>query len=146
MDYRRLGPEDVPQAVDFAVTGIRPHLYPSLRLSTDKVRASIEHFMRSDTDFHIAAFDGRRLVGGAAAAVYESPMFERCEATVMLFRATEQGVGAELFRRLRAWVDSDMRVRRVHFPQEFDASPAMSRLLRINGFRRAQIVCAYEKG
>lgn len=116
-----------------------------MRLSVEKVRAGIEHFIGSYSDFHLAAFDGDKIVGGIAMAVYESPMWERCEGVVMLCRATDPAAGRELFQTLRAWINNDMRIRRVHFPTEFDAPPAMTRLLRQYGFKRTQVVCAFEK-
>ena len=144
MDYRRIQPDDARQAAAFAIEGARPHLYP-MRFSPDKVQATIEHFMRSTSDFHLAAFDGDRIVGGIAAAVYESPWFERCDATVVMCRAVVPGVGRRLLAALRAWIDDDMRVRRAFFPLEFDADPRMQRLLARYGFSGTQTVCAYHK-
>lgn len=144
MDYRRIQPADIEQVEAFAVQGLRPELYP-MRLSAEKVKATIGHFMRSDRDFHLAAFDGDRMVGGLAAAVYESPWFERCDATVMMCRAVVPGVGRSLIAALKAWADDSPMVRRVFFPLEFDASPAMTRLIRRYGFTSTQTVCAYQK-
>lgn len=144
MEYRRITPADVAQVSAFAVEGLRPDLYP-MRFSPSKVQATIEHFMRSTGDFHLAAFDGDRLVGGLAAAVYESPWFERCDATVMMCRATAPGVGRRLIAALKAWVEDDMRIRRVFFPMEFDADPRMQRFLSRYGFTQTQVVCAYHK-
>ena len=144
MDYRRIQPGDVLQAEAFAIEGMRPELYP-MRLSRDKVRATIEHFMRSTSDFHLAAFDGERVVGGIAASVYESPWFERCDATVVMCRAVVPGVGRRLLAALKAWVVDDIRIRRAFFPTEFDADPRMQRLLARYGFTSTQTVCAYHK-
>lgn len=144
MEYRRIQPDDVPSVAQFAVEGMRPHLYP-MRLSPEKVKAHIEHFMRSTSDFHLAAFDGSRIVGGIAAAVYESPFWERCDATVVMCRAVVPGVGRRLIAALRAWIDDDMRVRRCMFPVEFDADPRMPRLLARYGFSGAQAVCVLQK-
>jgi hypothetical protein len=144
VDYRRIQPGDVLQVEAFAIEGMRPALYP-MRLSTDKVRATIEHFMRSTSDFHLAAFDGERIVGGIAAAVYESPWFERCDATVVMCRAVVPGVGRRLLAALKAWIADDLRVRRAFFPMEFDAEPRMQRLLARYGFNSTQTVCVYQK-
>jgi len=116
-----------------------------MRFSPDKVQATIEHFMRSTSDFHLAAFDGERIVGGIAAAVYESPWFERSDATVVMCRAVVPGVGRQLLASLRAWIDDDFRIRRVMFPTEFDARPGMQRLLQRFGFSRVSAVCTMEK-
>lgn len=132
------------QVQAFAVQGLRPELYP-MRLSAEKVTATIGHFMRSDRDFHLAAFDGDRMVGGIAAAVYESPWFERCDATVMMCRAVTPGVGRRLIAALKAWAEDSPMVRRVFFPLEFDADARMQRLLARYGFTSTQTVCAYQK-
>lgn len=116
-----------------------------MRLSPEKVHATIEHFMRSHSDFHLAAFDGERIVGGIAATVYESMFFERCDATVVMCRATLPGVGRRLIGALKEWADDDMRVRRVMFATEFDARPGMLRLLRSFGFSKVSAVCVMEK-
>jgi GNAT superfamily N-acetyltransferase len=145
MQFRRLQPGDIEQAQDFATQGLRPHLYPSLRLEPGKVRAALEHFASSTTDFHMAAVQGNRIVGGIAALVHENLWFERCDATVVMFRATVVGVGAALLAGLKAWADDTMRVRRVFLPLEFDARPGMQRLVRRYGFNRTQLMCAYQK-
>lgn len=144
MQFRRLQPQDFEQAQAFAIAGLRPELYP-MRLDPGKVRAAIEHFARSPTDFHLGAFEGDRMVGGIAATVHESPWFERCDATIVMFRATLAGVGAALLAGLRTWVDNDVRVRRVFMPLEFDARPGMRRLARRYGFNRTQLVCTFQK-
>jgi hypothetical protein len=144
MEFRRLIPEDLDQAQGFAIEGLRPELYP-MRLDTGKIRGALQHFMSSTTDFHLVALDGGRIVGGIAAAVYESPWFERCDAMVAMFRATVPGVGAALLAALRSWIDDSMRIRRVLFPLEFDARPGMQRLVRRYGFNRTQLVCVFEK-
>lgn len=144
IEYRRIQPADAEQAAAFAIQGMRPDLYP-MRLSREKVGATIEHFMRSTSDFHLAAFDGERVVGGIAAAVYESPWFERCDATVVMCRAIVPGVGRRLLAALKAWMDDDMRIRRAFFPLEFDADIRMLRLLARYGFGGSQVVCTYHK-
>lgn len=144
IEYRRIGPGDIDQAAAFAIAGMRPELYP-MRLSTAKIEATLQHFMQSTSDFHMAAFDGSRIVGGIAAAVYESPWFERCDATVVLCRATTPGVGRKLIASLKAWADDDFRVRRVMFPLEFDADTRMQRLLARYGFCSTQVVCTYQR-
>lgn len=145
MEYRRIEMADIEQAETFAIEGLRPHLY-SMVLDRSKVRATLEHFIASTQDFHLAAFDGDRIVGGIAAAVYESPWFERAEATVVMFRAVASGVGRELMARLTKWMDDNLLVRRLFMPLEFDASPAMQRLMRCWGFQSTQAVCVRYKG
>lgn len=145
MEFRRLHPNEAQAAAAFAIEGMRPGLYPDLILSHYKINAVIKHFMDSTTDFHLAAFDGDRIVGGIAAAAYESPWFERYEATVLLCRAVAPGVGARLLSALREWCDESLMIRRAFFPMEFDASPAMARLLRRYGFATTQTVCTYTK-
>lgn len=144
IEYRRIQPADAEQVAAFAIEGLRPDLYP-MRLSREKVNATIEHFMRSTSDFHLAAFDGERFVGGIAAVAHESPFFERCDATVVMCRAMLPGVGRNLVAALKAWADDDIRIRRVMFPMEFDARPGMLRLLRGMGFSRVSAICAMEK-
>ena len=144
MEYRRIHAGEVEQAQAFAIEGMRPHLYP-MHLDAGKVRGTINHFVSSWSDFHLAAFDNGKLVGGIAAAVYEAPFFERCDAMVIMFRATIPGVGRELMRRLLAWVDEQFHIRRVILPLEFDASPAMARLMRSFGFPIAQTMCVRYK-
>jgi hypothetical protein len=146
MEYRRIGPQDMDQVAAFAIDGMRPHLFPTLRLSPLKVQATIEHFMRSTTDFHLGAFDDGRVVGGIAAAVHESPWFERSDATVVMCRAVVPGVGRRLLAALKAWIADDIRIRRVFFPLEFDADVRMQRLLARYGFNSTQTVCVHHKG
>lgn len=146
MDYRRIQQGDVAQVAAFAIEGMRPQLFPGLRLSEAKVHATIEHFMRSTSDFHLAAFDGGRVVGGLAALAHESPWFERCDATVVMCRAIVPGVGRRLLSALKEWIDGDIRIRRAFFPLEFDADARMPRLLERYGFNSTQIVCAHHKG
>jgi len=145
IEYRRIQPADVEQVSAFAIEGMRPELYP-MRLSRPKVHATIEHFMRSTSDFHLAAFDGDRMVGGIAAVAHESMWFERFDATVVMCRAIVPGVGRRLIAALKAWIDDDIRIRRAMFPLEFDADARMQRLLSRYGFGGSQVVCIYHKG
>lgn len=130
---------------NFCIEGMRVHLYP-MRLSLAKVQAAVSHFMYSTSDFHLAAFDGPHVVGGIAAAVTESPWFERCDCTVVMFRAVVPGVGRKLLGAFRNWVDDDMRIRRAFVPLEFDADKRMQRLLARYGFSVTQTVCTHMKG
>lgn len=144
VEFRTITPDDVQQVSDYAITGLRPDLYP-MRLSPEKVRATIEHFMRSKSDFHLAAFESGVMVGGIAVAAHESMWFERCDATVVMCRATLPGVGQKLIAALKAWAAEDMRIRRVFFPLEFDADARMARLLSRYGFGVTQTVCVFQK-
>lgn len=130
-------PEDMETVYRFTVSGLRPHLYP-LVLSPEKVRAVIRHFVESPHDFHLAAFDGEEMVGGIAAAVTPMLWFERAQADVVMCRAVRAGVGRRLLGDMMAWARSDMRVKRVVFPLEFDAPRAMGRYLRTLGFEPPQ--------
>lgn len=145
IEYRRLQPSDAEAAAAFAIKGLRPDLYP-MRLAPAKVDAAIQHFMQSTTDFHLGAFDDGQPVGGIAAVVTESPWFERCDATVVMCHAIVPGVGRRLLAALKAWIEDDMRIRRVFFPLEFDADPRMLRLLARYGFGGSQVVCTFHKG
>jgi hypothetical protein len=144
VEYRRIQPAYAAQAAAFAIQGMRPDLYP-MRLSREKIDGTIAHFMQSTSDFHLAAFEGERIVGGIAAVAHESPFFERCDATVVMCRATLPGVGRALVAAMKAWADDDIRIRRVMFPTEFDARPGMLRLLRGLGFSKVSAICAMEK-
>ena len=124
---------------------MRPDLYPML-LSLPKINATIRHFSESATDFHLAAFDGARMVGGIAAAVTPLHWFERCAAHVVMGRAVVPGVGRKLIAALKAWADNDMRIRSVQWPQEFHGDPRICRLLERYGFRQQVTTCIYYKG
>lgn len=138
-------PDDVPAVAAFAIEGMRVHKYPGLRVSEPKVRAVVEHFERSHSDFHLCAFKGDELVGAIAAAVVEMPFFERYEAHVVMCRAVEPGSGERLISSLRTWADRDMRIRRVQWPQEFDARPGVARIAARHGFTQRNTNCIYYK-
>lgn len=145
MEYRRLLPADVPAVAAFAIDGMRPHLYPGVRVSEDKVAGIVRHFQQSWSDFHLGAFEDGKPVGIVAAAVVESPFFERAEAHVVALRSVSRGAGSRLLAALRTWADREMRVRRVLFHCEFDAPEAMRRLLRRHGFTHQGVTCTYYK-
>ena len=136
---------DVDPVVAFAIEGMRPHLYPAVRLSEPKVRSVVDHFQRSWSDFHLCAFEDGKVVGAVAAAVLEMPWFERCEAHVVMCRSVAAGAGLRLLSSLRAWVDRDMRIRRVQWPMEFDARPGMQRVAARFGFKQQTVNCIYYK-
>ncbi len=145
MEYRRLTHADIEPVAAFAVEGMRPHLYPGVRVSQDKVAGIVRHFQQSWSDFHLVAFDGGKPAGIVAAAVVESPFFERAEAHVVALRAVAPGAGPRLLAALRTWADREMRVRRVLFHCEFDAPAAMRRVLRRYGFTHQGVTCTYYK-
>jgi hypothetical protein len=136
VEYRRLTIADIEPVADFAVEGMRPHLYPAQRLSLDKVQAVVRHFHDSTTDFHLLAFDAGRLVAAMAATVQESLFFERGEAHLVMCRAIAPGAAPPMFCALKTWFERDYRARRLNWPQEFDAPPGMTRLMRRYGFRQ----------
>lgn len=146
MEYRRITKADVDQVAVFAVAGLRPELYPSLRVSQEKVRSAMLHFAGSQTDFHLAAFDGNKMVGGIAAFVAPSILFERSEATVLMLRAVVPGVGRRLIAAFKAWVDEQMHIRRVTFVEEFDAPRGLARLMARYGFKQKHTALVYLKG
>lgn len=146
MLYRRLLPSDLEAAQRFCIEGLRPRLYP-LWVDPSKVGGVLGHFINSDSDFHLAAFDEQgQIVGGIAAVVSEMLWFERCEATVVMFRAAVPGVGDQLLGALKVWADRNMRVRRIQLPCEFDAKPAMRRYLAMRGFTWPQTMAVLYKG
>lgn len=146
MILRRLEPGDAEAVADLAITGLRPDLYPMLRLSRPKLLGVIEHFRTSLADFHLVAFDGNRPVGAVAALVQESLTFERCEAVVVMLFAQRPNLGASLVGALMDWARADIRIRRVTWPLEPDASPAMARYARRQGFGCHNTTVSYLKG
>lgn len=145
MEYRRLTLADIEPVAAFAVEGMRPHLYPAQRLSMDKVRAVVRHFHDSASDFHLLAFDAGRLVAAIAATLQESLFFERGEAHLVMCRAVAPGAAPTMFRALRTWFDREPRARCIRWPQEFDAPPAMTRLMARYGFRQRAVTCTLYK-
>jgi hypothetical protein len=137
VEFRRMQHDDLEAVYRFTVEGLRAHLYP-LHLAPERVRAIIRHFIDTPQDFHLAAFDGPVMVGGVGAAVSPMLYFERCEATVVMCRAVQPGVGRHLLTEMMTWARSDMRIKRVLFPMEFDAPRAMARYLRSLGFEQPQ--------
>lgn len=146
IEYRRLTLEDTQVVADFAIEGMRADLYPGLRPSASKVLGVVNHFRQSERDFHLVAFDGKRVVGAIAALVSEMLFFERSEAIVVMCRSVVPGVGMRMFSALRAWADDQMMVRRVVFPLEFHADPRQSAVLdKRYGFKRSTRTCVFEK-
>ena len=145
IEYRRLTAEDCEPVAAFAIEGMPSH--EGLLLSPQKVRAVVWHFWKSATDFHLVAWEGRKVVGLIAAAVGELVFFERAEAVVVACQARGvPGVGRELIRRLMEWAKGAMLIRRVQFPTDLDARPGFQRLLRRAGFNQTQTVCVMTKG
>ena len=147
MEYRRITLAEVPSVAGFAIEGMRVDLYPGIELSKLKVEFVTKHFAESWADFHLVAFDGTgKVVGAIAAVVSELLFFDRAEAHVVMCRATVPGVGRRLIAALRKWVDSDDRVRRALFPQEFHADPRALKLLARYGFAQQAVTCVFNKG
>lgn len=146
MEYRRITADEVPAVAAFAIEGMRADLYPGITLSQIKVAFVTRHFAESWQDFHLVAFDGGKVVGAIAAAVSDILFFDRAEAHVVMCRAVVPGVGRRLIAALRKWSDSDERVRRVLFPQEFHADPRALKLLARYGFTQHVTTCVYNKG
>lgn len=146
MDYRRINPEDISHVTEFVIQGLRPDLYP-LHLSKTKIRSACEFFMKSQADFHLAAFDGGKMVGGIAVHVAEMLWFQRSEAHVVMFFATVPGVGFKLLRAAMQWVHGHIGIRRVLWPLEDDApSQRMQSIAaRRFGFNRSQQVLLFYK-
>ena len=67
IEYRRLTAEDCEPVAAFAIEGMPSH--DGLLLSPQKVRAVVWHFWKSATDFHLVAWEGRKVVGVLAAVV-----------------------------------------------------------------------------
>ncbi len=140
--FRPLQPGEIDAAVKFAVQGLRAYRRPELLVSHDKIRAVVEHFALQrgrGTDFHLAAFVGEHIVGGIAVAVSESLWFERCDATIVMFRASVPHVGTSLLQAFRTWLARQIHVKRVFWPLEDDAPRAMARYARMHGFRAHQL-------
>ena len=130
MEYRRITEADVPQAMAFAVDGLRPERIP-LVFSRYRTEAIVRHFSTSDSDFQLAAFaDDGRIVGMIAAAVADMPFFERGEAHVFVLYATVPGVGRALIRELLKWFKASPRVQRLIWAQNPDADHRTHRFAR----------------
>lgn len=142
--YRRATEDDVQALADFAIAGLRPERQPML-MSPEKIEATIRHFT-GPSDFSLMAEAGGRIVGAIAVMVTEMLWFERCEAHIVMCRATMAGVGRELLRRAMAWCDDDTRIQRVLWSLEDDAPKATQRLARMVGFNTTQALCVWHKG
>ena len=145
IEYRPIRPADVDAVTEFAVVGMRPHLYPGV-FCPGKVRATVAMFCDQSTHFNIVATDGGVVVGALAALVQERLWMERWDAHVICCRAVVPGVGEKMLRALRRWVDGSFMVQTVSFAMEMDANPRMRKLLARHGFTRQQTVMHYFKG
>ncbi len=146
VDMRRISIDEVDTVAEFAIRGLRPERYP-LHVSEARVRAAIRHFATSQTDFHLAAFDGPRMVGGIAVLVSPILWFERTEAHVVMFFCDPPGAGAALLRAAMQWAKRNPAIRRVLWPLEDDAdAQRMQRFARRFGFDRSQhVMLAYKE-
>jgi hypothetical protein len=145
VNFRRITSRDIEVVASYAIEGMQPGLYP-LHVDRAKVRAVIGAFVEPSHDnFQLAAFVGDKMVGGIAAAVMPLLFFERCEAHVVMCRATLPGAGLRLLRALRQWADADMRIRRVVWPIEFHADPRIAKMAARAGFSNQLTVATYYK-
>jgi RimJ/RimL family protein N-acetyltransferase len=144
--YRRIDSADIAAVERFAMRGLRSERVP-MHLSRERVRAVIEHFARSQTDFHMGAFDGNEMVGGIAVTVVPMLFFERSEAHIVMLFATAPGVGFRLLRAAMTWAQRNPAVRRVLWSLEDDADhDRMERAARRYGFtKRHALVVAYKE-
>jgi hypothetical protein len=124
---------------------MRVELYPGLRLSRSKVEGVVRHFVITPGAFQLAAFEDGQVVGAVAAMATEMLWFERCEAHVVLCRATRPHVIRTLLRELRRWADGEFLVRRVVWPTEFHHDERMTRLAARHGFDNQLTLCSYYK-
>lgn len=137
---------DLAKAKPFVVAGLRVDKYP-LHLDHGKVDAVLRTFCEPHPDrFQLAAFRGDAIVAGIAAAVMPMLWFQRCEAHVVMCRSVYPGAGVRLLHALKAWVDADMRIRRIVWPMEFDADARTLRLASLCGFQHQMTLCASYKG
>lgn len=144
MELRRLRVDEIEMAAEFAIAGLRPDRYP-MHLDLDRVLSVAKAIVESPRDFHLAAFESGRLVGGVAAVVSPLPFWERCEAHVVMLRA-ERGVGLRLVRALRQWFMGNPMLRRLQWPMEDDADDRIKRLAAACGFGRTMSVAiAYKE-
>jgi hypothetical protein len=139
VDYRRITAQDIDQVLAFAIEGLRPERVP-LNFSRYRTEAIVRHFQTCESDFHLAAFDGERLVGLIAAAVADMPFFERGEAHVFVLYATVPGVGRVLIRRILEWFKASPRVQRLLWAQNPDADHRTHRYARWVGRQQGAIV------
>lgn len=146
MDYRRIDIADVDVVAAFALRGLRPERVP-MQASRERIAATVEHFRRTESDFHLAAFDGREMVGGIAVAVSPMLFFERAEAHVVFLFAVRPGVGFRLLRAAMTWADRQPHIRRVLWSLEDDAEhERLARIAGRYGFnRRHALLAAYKE-
>lgn len=145
VEYRRVTAAEFEQVARFVVEAMHVERYP-LHFDGRKMRERMRRIFEGGDGFHLAAFDGPRIVGGVAAVVQDMAWFERCEAHVVQFRALDVWVGMRLLRELMRWFRSDMRLRRVLWAHELGADPAMALLARRAGFTGEQILSIAYKG
>lgn len=145
IEYRMVRADEVQQLADFAIEGMRAERYP-LRVARHQVVAVIDWIRTSTNHFGLAAVQDGCIVGAIAAMVSEMLFFERWEAHVVMCRAVVPGTGRHLIAAMKQWADSEVKIRRVHFPIEEGADPRMARLLARYGFDRAQSNAVFYKG
>lgn len=138
--YRFATIADIPRLASYAIEGLRPERQQMV-LSRPKVEATISHFVHSRSDFSLMAEADGQIVGAIAVLVADMLWFERCEAHVVMCRATKPGVGRELIHRAMQWAWADMRIQRVLWSLEDDAPRATARLARMVGFETSQTLC-----
>lgn len=128
-----------------AVRGLRPNLYP-LNLSVEKVRATVRFARDSAADFNMVAFGAGGVPSAIGAArMVEMPWFERCEAHVYALFSESAGAGVRIMRAIMDWYQANPMLRRLVWPMEFDAPPAMMRLAERMGFNSFNTVACHYK-
>ena len=146
LTFRRLIEDDVQNVVEFAIVGMRPHLFKHAVFRRDKVEAVVRAVIGNDTWFNLAAFEGSRPVAIVAAIVQDMTWFERCEAHVVICRSERPGAGVRLIRAFMDWCKADPRIRQISFALEPDADGRQLDMLRRRfGFQASQTVALWAK-
>lgn len=149
IEYRRATIYDVPELMDLARAGLTLRGYvEALPLHVDnfKIRQMIVHFVTMTGHFQMVAVKDGKVVGALAMYVAEMPWFERAEGHVMMCFATVPSTVRRLVREMMAYVDADIRIRRVCWSMNEGAEKLVAMAARRFGFGQRLDNLIYYKG
>jgi len=134
--YRPAHPMDVNEVVRLGLMALEENAYEELVIDVDKVRQVAIEGISGAQHFCWVADRGGRLVAAVGALVHPMTFYERNQATVVQFYATEPGTGLPLIRRFLEWARARRGIKMIQFTLEPNSDPRLPKMLERLGLKR----------
>lgn len=131
---RKAVPSDICSLIKLSNEALELNSYDGLILSLKKIREVITYCISSSQHFFYISEHNGEIVAALAAQVEDMAIYERKQASIVMFFSKKAGDGIKLFREFMKWVNSRIIIKSVIISMNVNLDNRIGKLFERFGF------------